>query len=89
LSLQLVIINDLLNDVSSSEYKSWYIFEARVSVLSITVTSRSKAWTVFARSNAGFVGSNPTQNMDVYMSLFRIYVVLCVGSGFTTGWSPV
>jgi hypothetical protein len=29
------------------------------------VATRSKAWIVFSRSNAGIVGSNPTQNMDV------------------------
>jgi hypothetical protein len=29
-----------------------------------TVVARSKAWTVLARSNAGIVGSNPTQGMD-------------------------
>jgi hypothetical protein len=31
----------------------------------ITVAERSKACTVFARSEAGNVGSNPTQGMDV------------------------
>jgi hypothetical protein len=31
----------------------------------ITVAARSKAWYIFARSNAGMVGSNPTQGMDV------------------------
>jgi hypothetical protein len=30
-----------------------------------TVAARSKTWTVFARSNIGIVGSNPTQGMDV------------------------
>jgi hypothetical protein len=30
----------------------------------------SKAWTVFARSNTGVVGSNPTRGMDVCVSLF-------------------
>jgi hypothetical protein len=30
----------------------------------ITVAAQCKAWTVFARSNAGIVGSNPTQGMD-------------------------
>jgi hypothetical protein len=32
----------------------------------ITVAARSKAWTVFARSDAGIVGSNPAQGMDVW-----------------------
>jgi hypothetical protein len=31
----------------------------------VTVAARSKAWTVFAHSDAGIVGSNPTQSMDV------------------------
>jgi hypothetical protein len=55
----------------------------------ISVTVRSKAWTVFARSNAGIVGSNPTQGMDVYERLFCFCFVLCVGIGLATGWSPV
>jgi hypothetical protein len=31
----------------------------------IAVAARPTAWTVFARSNAGIVSSNPTQGMDV------------------------
>jgi hypothetical protein len=42
-----------------------------------------------ARSNIGVVGSNPTQGMDVCVRLFCVCVVLCVGSGLTTGRSPV
>jgi hypothetical protein len=53
------------------------------------VTARSKAWTVYVRSNAGIVGSNPTQGMNVFVRLFCVCVVLCVGSGLATGWSPV
>jgi hypothetical protein len=30
-----------------------------------TVAAQSKAWNIFAQSNAGIVGSNPTQGMDV------------------------
>jgi hypothetical protein len=44
----------------------------------ITVAVRSKAGTVFACSNTGVVGSNPTRGTDVY-------VVLCVGSGLAKG----
>jgi hypothetical protein len=54
----------------------------------ITVAAWSKAWTVFAGSNAGIVGSNPTQDMDVYVRLFCVCVVLCIGSGLATGWFP-
>jgi hypothetical protein len=53
----------------------------------ITETSRSKAWTVFARSNTGIVGSNPTQGMDV--CVYSVFVLSCVGSGLPTGWFPV
>jgi hypothetical protein len=31
----------------------------------VTVAERPKAWDVFARSEAGIVGSNSTQGMDV------------------------
>jgi hypothetical protein len=44
-----------------------------------TGVTRSKAWTVFALSKAGIVGSNPTQGMDVCVRLFCLCVVLCVG----------
>jgi hypothetical protein len=43
----------------------------------ITVAERSKACTVFARSDAGIVGSNPIQGMDVWclcMCVFCVYV---------------
>jgi hypothetical protein len=34
----------------------------------------SEAWTVFARSDTGIVGSNPTQGMDFSMHLFCVCV---------------
>jgi hypothetical protein len=40
----------------------------------VTVAERSKAWTVFARSEAGIVGSNPKQDMNVWY----VYVLSCV-----------
>jgi hypothetical protein len=48
-----------------------------VQELPLTVAARSKAWTVFVRSNAEIVGSNPTQGMDVCLRLFCV----CVRSG--------
>jgi hypothetical protein len=54
----------------------------------ITVAAWSKVCTVFAGSTAGIVGSNPTQCMDVCVSLFCVCVVLCVGNGLATGSSP-
>jgi hypothetical protein len=49
----------------------------------ITVAAR------FAGSNFVVVGWNSTRGMDVYVSLFCVCVVLCVGSGLAEGWSPV
>jgi hypothetical protein len=55
----------------------------------ITVAARSKAWIVFTRSNTGIMGSNPTRGMDIWVRLFCVYVLLCVGRVLATGWSPV
>jgi hypothetical protein len=38
------------------------------------VAAWSKAWTVFAHSNTGIVGSNPTGGTDVCVHLFCVYV---------------
>jgi hypothetical protein len=48
--------------------------------LPITVTARSESWTVFARSNTGVVGSNPTQDMDACVRLLCVCAIMCVGS---------
>jgi hypothetical protein len=55
----------------------------------IIVAAPSKVWSLFTRSNAGTMGSNLTQGMDVCERLSCIYVVLCIGSGLVTDWSPV
>jgi hypothetical protein len=47
------------------------------------------AWTVFARSNTGIMGSNPTWGIGISMRFFYGCAVLCTGSGLATGWSPV
>jgi hypothetical protein len=49
----------------------------------------AKARTLFARSNPGIVGSNPTQGMVVCVRLFCVCAVLCVGRGLATSWSLV
>jgi hypothetical protein len=41
------------------------LYSENAKQLPVTVTSLSEAWTVFAHFNAGIVGSNPTQSMDV------------------------
>jgi hypothetical protein len=43
----------------------------------IAVAAPSKAWSVFARSNTGIVGSNPTQGMGVCVRLFCVCDFLC------------
>jgi hypothetical protein len=62
-------------------YSALYVYY--IMFLMLQGVSRSKAWTVLARSNTGIVGSNPIWGMDVYVHLY------CVGSGLATGWSPV
>jgi hypothetical protein len=42
----------------------------------VTVVARSEAWTAFARSDAGIVGSNPTQDMDV-SCVYGFILCLC------------
>jgi hypothetical protein len=58
-----------------------------------TVAERSKACTVFARSEAGIMGSNPTQGMNVWclcvwVRARQFFCVLCTGRGSATSWSP-
>jgi hypothetical protein len=55
----------------------------------IIVVARSKAWTVFTRSNAGILGSSLTQGMGFCVLLFCDCVVLYADSDLATGWSPV
>jgi hypothetical protein len=73
----------------------WYVLEIYLLLFDlyysgpVTVAALSKAWIVFARSDTGIVGSNPTQGMAVCVRLFCVCVVLCLGSGLATGWSLV
>jgi hypothetical protein len=60
----------------------WLLQEIKLS----TVSARSKAWTVFAHSNTGVVGSNPTRGMNV--CIYSFFVLSCVGSSLAAGWSP-
>jgi hypothetical protein len=65
-------------------------FTTVTSNLPITVAARSKAWTVFARSNTGIVSSNRTQGMDVFIvCIYSVFVLSCVGRGLAAGWSPI
>jgi hypothetical protein len=54
----------------------------------ITVATRSKARTVFARSNSGVVGSNATLATDICVCLYCL-ALSCVRRGLAPGWSYV
>jgi hypothetical protein len=43
----------------------------------ITLDAPSRAWTVFARLNAGIVGSKPTQGMNICVLLFCFRCSVC------------
>jgi hypothetical protein len=45
--------------------------------------------TVLARLDAGIVGSNPTRGMDVYVYVYSLFVLSCVGRGLAMSWSLV
>jgi hypothetical protein len=70
-------------------YSCWGLTSEIMNHSPITVVTWSKAWNVFALSNAGIVDSNPTQGMDACVRSICVCVVLCVGRGLATGWFPV
>jgi hypothetical protein len=55
----------------------------------VTLAARSKAWTVFARSNTAIVGSNLNWGMNICVRLLCVCAVLCAGSSLATGSSPI
>jgi hypothetical protein len=65
--LQVTVIRFTIDKYSVMVYKfiTFFIFIGVRHCLPVTVAERSKACTVFARSQAGIVGSNPSQGMDV------------------------
>jgi hypothetical protein len=67
---------------------SWILWR-KVTITFTTMAARSKAWTVFARSNTGIVGSNPIRVMGCLPEfiLWLCCPVLC--SGLAKCWSPI
>jgi hypothetical protein len=53
------------------------------SVTLVTVTVRSEASNVFASSNTGIVGSNPTRSMLI--CVYTMFMLSCVGRGLAMG----
>jgi hypothetical protein len=63
----------------AEENWTWAFVRRQITKQPITVAARSKAWTVFARPNAGIMGSNPTQGMDVCIVCFySVFFLFCV-----------
>jgi hypothetical protein len=65
-------------------YTLWFLQFSKVFFFSgwfitppVTVAVRSKTWTVFACSDAGILGSNPTQGMDVWCVYAFILCFCC------------
>jgi hypothetical protein len=75
---------------SHEHYPYWhkFLFCTFQSAYGADHTGRSKAWTVFTRSNTGVVSSNPTWAADVSLCFFCVFVVMCVGNGIATGVLP-
>jgi hypothetical protein len=46
--------------------------------MSITMAAWSEVRTVFARSTAGIVGSNPTKRMDVCVRVYSVFLLSSV-----------
>jgi hypothetical protein len=51
--------------MSQYSYKVFYLLIPKEPVTVAALSEGSEAWTVFASSNTGVVGSNPTRSMDV------------------------
>jgi hypothetical protein len=72
--------------------RDYDIFKQLSLIVPVTVAELSKACIVFARSEAGIVGSNPTQGMDVWCVCVCvcvcvcacIFLCLCTGKGLAT-----
>jgi hypothetical protein len=85
-------VNWIQTNVSTSSFSNIHFsiilpYQRSNADLPITVSARSKAWTVFACSNTGIVGSHPIRVIGVCVRLFC--VLLRVGSSLATGRSPV
>jgi hypothetical protein len=63
--------------LNKTEMVIWIIDADIWSVGPVTVAERSKACTVFYRSEAGIMGSNPTQGMDVWYVYVFILRLCC------------
>jgi hypothetical protein len=77
-----------INIYMSCYFRNGWTFQLAWCIWPVTVAERSKASTVFARSEAGILGSNPTQGMDVWY-LYVFILCLCLGRGLAMSRSLV
>jgi hypothetical protein len=63
-------------------------YSSFTNILQVPVVARSKARTIFNRSNTGIVDFE-SRSRHGCVSAFFCVVLSCVGSGLETGWSPV
>jgi hypothetical protein len=63
-TMEIVLDSNLGSKMNQQFTDMTWIFNVSKLCSAITVAAQSKAWTVFARSNAGIVGSNPTLGID-------------------------
>jgi hypothetical protein len=76
---QIKWLNIQLADLARGNLVYFLKYRVYVSVWEFNAGHGSRAWTVFARSDAVIVGSNPTRGMDVYMFVrFSVFVLSCV-----------
>jgi hypothetical protein len=70
-------------------YRIYYYYYYWIGTRPVTVAERSKACTVFARSEAGIVGSNPPRAWIFSVCVcVCVFLCLCTGKGIATSWSP-
>jgi hypothetical protein len=79
LKLLLIATNSKQRLIERQIIKTYILFLAPV-----TVAERSRACTVFARLEAGTMGSNPIQGMDVWCLCMCVFLCLCIGRGLVT-----
>jgi hypothetical protein len=74
------ITNQLIYPALSDRNAHVQVFTTTIIIIIIIIIIRKTPFLSHS-SNAGIVGSDPTQGMDVCVGLLRICAVLCVGSG--------
>jgi hypothetical protein len=77
-SLELYLVDRLFAYIFRIKFNAEFYNTYIQSEVLITVAAQSEAWTVFACSNAGIIGSNPTQGMDDCVFVYSVFMLSCV-----------